>query len=234
MESLTHTLNEIRACHLCWLMSDNQRLGIPYVPIFPKPNARFVFIGRDPSPRTASVVGVRGGNSVFINEVFALADEAGVPEELVYITDMCKCHWRTSRGTPLKGTEERSPFIRTDVAEVCIQKWLFREVELLQPKLILSFGEELYQLLKGYLTEPKPAPEKLSATRDKSIIDAELFFSKKGTFKIQLGSSVSDFVPLRHPGNSTSLRRSMDSDKRWQAHQESRKRVVELLRAGCA
>jgi uracil-DNA glycosylase len=215
-------------------MADNQKLGIPYIPIYPKPNAKFVFIGRDPSPRTATCVGVRGGRSVFINEVFALADDAGIPEEAIYITDVCKCHWRTSRGKPWEGTKDRSTFLPTDVAEVCVRTWLFKEIHILNPKLILSFGEELYQLLKRYLIEPNPVPEKLSATTDKSQMDAELHFSKNGPFKIRLGSILSDFVPLRHPGNSTSLIRSVPSDKRWQAHQESRRRVVKLLRAGCA
>ncbi len=234
MEDLTQALESIRACHSCRLMADNQGLGIPYIPIHPKPNAKFVFIGRDPSPRTASCVGVRGGKSVFINEVFSLADEAGIPEERVYITDMCKCHWRTSRGTPWKGTEGRSTILPTDIADVCVQTWLFKEMQILMPSIILSFGEELYQLLKGYLIAPNPAPEKLSATRDKSKMDAELYFSENGPFKIQLGSVLSDFVPLRHPGNSASLVRSALSDKRWQAHQQSRKKVVKLLNAGCA
>jgi hypothetical protein len=107
-------------------------------------------------------------------------------------------------------------------------------MELLQPTLIFSFGEESYQLLKDYVVDPKPAPEKLSATRDKSKMDAELHFSEKGAFKIELCSVVSDFVPLRHPGNSTSLGRSVPSDMRWHTHQKARERAVGLLRAGCA
>ena len=233
MERLTQTLGEIRECFSCELMADNRRLGIPYIPIVPKQNAKFFFIGRDPSPRTADCVGVRGGKSVFVREVFALADEAGIPEEAVYITDMCKCHWRTSRGTPVEGTKWRSTLLPTDIADVCIRTWLLKEVQILEPKLIIAFGEELYQHLKGYLIVPSPAPEKLSASRDKSKLDAELLFNENGSFKIQLGSILSDFVPLRHPGNSTSLVRSIPSDRRWQAYQTSRKRVVKLLRNAC-
>jgi uracil-DNA glycosylase len=179
-------------------MADNRKLHVPFIPILPKPNAKFMFIGRDPSPNTAKIVGVRGGKSVFINEIFSLADEAGVAEEMIYITDMCKCHWRTSRGTPWKGTKDRDPLLPNDVAKTCVQKWLFKEVELLKPKIIVTFGEELYQLLKSHVVDPKPTPEKLSATKDKSAIDAELRFMQHGAFKIMLGSTSSDFVPLRH------------------------------------
>jgi uracil-DNA glycosylase len=209
-------------------MRDNHKLGIPYIPILPKPNAEFVFIGRDPSPRTATMVGVPGGRSVFINEMFALAKEAGVSEETIYITDMCKCHWRTSRGTPLKGTVSRSTLLPRDIAEACVQKWLFNEVGILKPKSIFSFGEELYQLLKPYLVEPNPVPEKLSATKDKSLLDAEVQFGEYGAFKMQLGSVTSSFVPLRHPGNSKSLVRNTAA---WRAHNKSRERAVNLLRA---
>ena len=104
---LSELLESISSCDACWLMGENQKLAIPFIPILPKPNARFMFIGRDPSPRTAEIVGLRGGKSVFINEIFSQADVAGVPEEMIYITDMCKCHWRTSRGKPGKGTERR-------------------------------------------------------------------------------------------------------------------------------
>jgi uracil-DNA glycosylase len=112
----------------------------------PKPNAKFVFIGRDPSPNTAKCVGLRGRKSVFINEIFNLVNKAEVPEDYIYITDLCKCHWRTSRGMPWPGTNKRSTKLPADVAEKCLQQWLIKEIEILGPKVIISFGEELYQL----------------------------------------------------------------------------------------
>ena len=42
-------------------MEENRLNQIPYVPILSKPRAKFIFIGRDPSPRTAKIVGKRGG-----------------------------------------------------------------------------------------------------------------------------------------------------------------------------
>lgn len=229
--NLEELLESVPACNACWLMADNQKLGIPFIPILPKPKAKFVFIGRDPSPNTAKIVGVRGGKSVFINEIFDMIDEASVPEELIYITDMCKCHWRTSRGTPWRGTKGRDPLLPQDVARACVQEWLFREVDLLRPTMIFSFGEELYALLQEYIIGPNPAPEKLSATKDKSVMDAELHFVQHGAFRLKLGSTSADFVPLRHPGNSASLSRKDSSDKRWTAFAQSRKRAIDMLRS---
>jgi uracil-DNA glycosylase len=232
MDILTQTLASIHACNSCRLMSDNEELDIHYIPILPKPDAKFVFVGRDPSPRTATSIGVRGGKSVFINEVFALADAAGVSEEGVYITDMCKCHWRTSRGTPWPGTEDRSTILPKDIADACIHQWLFQEIDTLNPRVIISFGEELYQQLKEYIIEPKEVPEKLSTSKDKSKIDAELLFGKGVSFKIRFGSVLCDYVPLRHGGNSTSLPRSNSNDIRRQAHNLSKERLIKILTKG--
>jgi uracil-DNA glycosylase len=228
MESLGSLLKAISDCDACNLMADNRQLGIPYIPICPKPNAKFMFIGRDPSPRTACCVGVRGGRSVFINEPFCLADEAGIAEELIYITDMCKCHWRTSRGgTPCQGTEDRPPELPDCIAETCIQEWLFKEVDLLKPTLIIIFGEEAYKFLRNYVVYPSRPPQKLSASRDKSLQDAELWFAEEGPMKVRLGSAITKLVPLRHPGNAISL---PPTDKRRQAHQRSREKAIALLR----
>jgi uracil-DNA glycosylase len=229
MDKLTETLKSIGSCNTCRLMKLNQERKIPYVPILPKPNGKFVFIGRDPSPRTAKYVGMRGGKSVFINEIFNLVDEAEIPEDFIYITDLCKCHWRTSRGKPLPGTEDRSNMLPAYIAERCLQLWLFKEIDILRPKVIISFGEELYQFLRIYVNKPYPVPEKLSATKDKSIPDAELEFNQNGAFKIKLGSIETFYVPLRHPGNTTSLVRTDQSDKRWQAYQTSRGQLKKLL-----
>lgn len=232
MNTLTQTLAEIYECNYCWLMAKNNDLKIKYIPINPKPNARFVFIGRDPSPSSVNCVGLREGKSVFIKEVFAIAEEAGVSEKEVYITDVVKCHWRTSRGTPIKGTENRSTLLPTEIAKVCAHQWLFKEIEILIPKVIISFGEELYQLLRENIIEPNPVPKKLSASLDKSIIDAELLFGEGVSFKIQLGSIVSYYAPLRHAGNSISLPQHDSQDKRSHAHNLSKERLIRLLMQG--
>jgi len=70
METLKELLDSVQHCNACGLMDENASIGVPFVPILPKPNAKFIFIGRDPSPRTAKIVGLRGGKSAFINEIF--------------------------------------------------------------------------------------------------------------------------------------------------------------------
>src|SRR6266508_4052649 len=56
MASLSELLESIKDCSACWLMSENRDAGVRYVPVLPKPNARFMLVGRDPSPRTAKLL----------------------------------------------------------------------------------------------------------------------------------------------------------------------------------
>lgn len=230
METLTEILDLIKCCNGCWLMADNKRLNIPLIPFHCKPEAKYIFIGRDPSPRTVKTVGLRGGKSVFINEIFEIVDNAGISDEDVYITDLCKCHWRTSRGTPWEGTESRSSKLPGEIGTACIKTWLFREIAVLKPKAIFCFGEELYSQLQPFVVTPANPPGLLSATKDKSLMDAELYFVEKGPMKIKLGETETIFVPLRHAGNSTSLPKQNVIDKRWNAYQASKTRAIELLR----
>jgi uracil-DNA glycosylase len=210
-------------------MADNNRLNIPLIPFLPKPEANFIFIGRDPSPRTATTVGTRDSRSVFINEIFRIVDKAGLLDNYIYITDMCKCHWRTSRGTPYEGTENRSKKLPNDVAKACIKKWLIKEIEILNPKAIFTFGEELYKKFYNFITDPITPPKMFSASRDKSVMDAELYYIKFGPMKIKLGETETIYVPLRHAGSSGSLPRNELNDKRWSVYQESVTKVVKLL-----
>ncbi len=231
MISLTALLESIPHCNACRLMEDNRRLNIPYIPILPKPSARFVFVGRDPSPRTAGgQVGTRGERSAFIDEVWRMADEAGLSEDQVYITDICKCHWRTSRGTPGWGTEERARQVPDEVLTACFFQWLWREIEILRPAMIVTFGEELYHFIRGYILAPRFPPEKLSATRDKSEPDAERWIAENGSFSALFGDYTAQLVPLRHPGNASSLSRREGSNQRWLAYRRARERTIELLR----
>ena len=231
MQTLPSLLSEIENCQACGLMAENNAIGIKYIPIKPKPNAKIVFIGRDPSPRTAvQVVGERGGRSVFINEVFKMVDEAGISEDLIYITDLCKCHWRTSVGKPLPHTGNRATRLDRDIADKCFQTWLVQEIRLLQPDLIVGSGEELYQLLRECIIYPSPAPRKFSATKDKSVLDAEAWFVENGPLSIQLDGVEYALATIRHAGNSVRLpRSSKPGDRRYEYHQKARKRLVELM-----
>ena len=188
-----------------------------------------MFIGRDPSPNTAKVVGVRGGRSVFINEIFSMCDDADVPEDLLYITDLCKCHWRTSVGTPYPGTEDRSTKLDRGVAQTCLNEWLVREIEALSPTLIVAFGEELYQLLRPAISTPDKAPAKLSAKKDKSRMDGEKWYVENGCMALSLGSRNWPLAVLRHPGNSSRLPKPSAGDRRMTYHQQATERTIRLL-----
>jgi uracil-DNA glycosylase len=226
---LADLLAQVSQCSACSLMSENRRMHIGLVPIRAKPAARVVFIGRDPSPRTATIVGDRGGRSVFINEIFRLVDAAHLSDDAVYITDVCKCHWRTSVGTPLPGTESRPAKIDRTIADTCISTWLLREVTSLQPKLIVVFGEEVYGLLRSRISSPANPPRMLSASRDKSTPDAERWFVENGPMQIAIAEHSFPLAVLRHPGNSVRLGRGTRADLRSQYHSAATTRVEALL-----
>lgn len=228
METLEALLTSIENCNACYLMSENKKLGIPYIPILPKPHAQVIFIGRDPSPRTAKMVGKHEGKSAFIKEVFRITNFAGLDEKYIYITDLCKCHWRTSVGKPIKNTEGRSTVLDKSVGNICMRKWLLREIEILQPRLIVSFGEELYQFLRPMVVYPDPAPEKFSATADKSVIDAEYWFASNGPLTVGFNHHKIPLAVLRHPGNSGRLRQ-INGDLRLKTHERATKQVQNLL-----
>ena len=230
MSPLQDLLNNIEACTACPLMQENRDAGIPYVPIKPKPDAKVMFVGRDPSPQSVKIVGERRGRSVFINTIFKYADRSGLTESALYITDVCKCHWRTSVGSPMKGTEERATKLDIEVADVCMNTWLLQEIALLQPRLVVAFGEELYQLIRPFLTVPNPIPTKLSATRDKSVLDAEIWFADNGVLKARFGKYDCDLAVLRHPGNIVRLPKSNGEDKRRDYHQKAEITLIDLLK----
>ena len=210
-------------------MAENESKQIPYIPILPKPNAKFVFVGRDPSPNTAKIVGIHGGKSVFINEIFRLCDEAKIPDEEIYITDLCKCHWRTSVGTPSPGTEDRNTKLDKDIAQKCFETWLVCEIEFLAPKLIVAFGEEIYQLLRPYIITPSSPPKRLSARRDKTQLDAEMWYVDNGCMEILIGGSRWPLAVLRHPGNSSRLPKGAKGDYRAEYHHRATERIIDYL-----
>lgn len=227
---LQELLDAIPQCRTCSLMEENDHLGIPYVPIKPKPQAKFMFVGRDPSPRTATVVGNIEGrsDSVFISEIQRISAEANIPNPLIYITDLCKCHWRTSRGQPLTGTGHRNPIIPHVIIKKCLDQWLIREIVMLHPAFIVGFGEEVYQALSSLVQYPERPPKEFSSSRDKSVDDAEKYFSEVGSMTLVINGESYQFHALRHPGNSASLPRS-DADVRRRAHIQSRERLLVQL-----
>lgn len=55
MNELINVLNTISYCKACSLIKVNRELNIPLIPFIAKPDAKFVFIGRDPSPGTVKI-----------------------------------------------------------------------------------------------------------------------------------------------------------------------------------
>lgn len=231
MQSLNSLLSAIPDCSVCKLMNENNLLDIPFIPVVPKPHAKIIFIGRDPSPRTAKSVGLREGRSVFINEIFGLVDEACISDDYVYITDVCKCHWRTSVGTPWPKTEHRPKKLDPIIARTCLNQWLIPEINTLQPRLIVTFGEEVYQLLLQHITHPDLTPSMLSASTDKSIPDAEFWFVENGPLSVRFDGVDYALAPMRHPGNSSRLpKSSTKTDRRYEYYQLARNQVIDLVR----
>ena len=109
--------------------------------------------------------------------------------------------------------------------------WLIHEIRLIRPKLLIAFGEELYQLLRAYITDPSPAPIKLSASSDKSIPDAESWFVENGPLMVNLDRIKYSLVPIRHPGNSSRLpKTSSVKDHRYEYYQRARVQLINLIR----
>ncbi len=233
-ELLTDLLDEIKYCRACSLIEENISLKIYPVRILPKPNAQIMFVGRDPSPRTVSELGRREENSpyksIFIEDIFRMVAAAGISDDQFYITDICKCHWRTSVGSPWPGTEARSTQLNKGCSDTCMHKWLFREVEILRPKLVVAFGEEVYQLLRPQLTIPNPSPEKLSASKDKSVLDAEYWLVQNGLFTINILGNNYSLAIIRHPGNSRRLPKSTKGDLRYFYHQKATEAVESAIK----
>jgi len=235
MQSLNALLSAIPNCIACELMNENNLLDVPFIPVVSKPLAKVVFIGRDPSPRTAKSVGLREGRSVFIKEIYNLVDEAHISDDLIYITDLCKCHWRTSVGTPLPRTEHRSKKLDPIIAQTCMGQWLIPEICTLQPRLIVAFGEEVYQLLVKHISNPDKPPSMLSASADKSVLDAEFWFVENGPLSVRFDGVDYALAPMRHPGNSSRLpKSSTKTDRRYEYYQLARNQVKDLIEKACS
>ena len=155
-------------------------------------------------------------------------------EDKISITDLCKCHWRTSRGTPLPKTEDRPQEIDNQVAKTCMESWLLKEIQILAPKIIIIFGEELYKLFRPYIKSPKQPPLKLSKTKEKSVMDAEKWIFDNGPFTINIDNKDYPFMALRHPGSSVSLPKNKSEDKRFEYYSNCRQQLINLIKSAKA
>lgn len=128
MNSLRQLHNEIRKCDLCGLCKNNPEDTTP-VPGFGPHNAKIMLIGECP-----------GLTEIYDNEPFVgrsgkllrktLIDFNVNPGEC-YITNVAKCTSRKgNKNVPLSKGDQK----------FCSELWLKREIELVQPKIIMTLG----------------------------------------------------------------------------------------------
>lgn len=141
MNNLRQLHNEIRKCDLCGLCKNNPEDTTP-VPGFGPSDAKIMLIGECP-----------GLTEIYDNEPFVgrsgkllrktLADFNLKPEKC-YITNVAKCVSRKgNKNVPLSKVDQK----------FCSELWLKREIELVQPKVIMTLGmvplSSILSLYKG-------------------------------------------------------------------------------------
>ena len=152
---LPNSLNELKKqalnCHLCSLSKGRNHV------VFGEGNeqAEVMFVGDAPleiEDNEGKVFLGRGGEmlTAMIEKVL------GVPRSQVYITNLLKCH-------PLASKEVHESEFHTCKA------YLFKEIELVKPKVIVTLGEKAYH----YLTNDTTALKEIRGTvmqKEKHII----------------------------------------------------------------
>jgi DNA polymerase len=138
---LPNSLNELKQqaqnCHLCSLSKSRNKV------VFGEgnPNADVMFVGGMPieiEDNAGKLFLGRGGEmlTAMIEKVL------GLRREDVYITNLLKCH-------PLNSQElHETPF------HTC-KAYLFKEIELVKPKIIISLGKEAYHYLTNETSDLK-------------------------------------------------------------------------------
>jgi len=118
-------------------------------------NASIVFIGRNPGAEED-----RSGLP-FVGQGGALLDTfikwVGLDRNHLYITNLVKC-FTTGNRVPTQAE-----------INVCMVKWLREELQLLQPKLLVTFGREACAAMTGY--ELKDARMKMTSYDHSTFLD---------------------------------------------------------------
>jgi len=143
--SLTELKKQAQNCHLCSLSKSRNKV------VFGEgnPNADVMFVGGIPiemEDDAGKVFLGRGGEmlTAMIEKVL------GLRREDVYITNILKCH-------PLNTQElHETPF------HTC-KAYLFKEIELVKPKIVISLGKEAYHYLTNETSDLKDIRGNLSS-----------------------------------------------------------------------
>lgn len=133
MENELDTLNEkIRRCTRCRLYKHRQNA----VPGEGPQNASFLFIGEAPGKQEDTT------GRPFVGRAGRLLDslfvKVGIDRKSVFITSVIKCHPPGNR------------LPKTDELETCIQSWMGKQIELIDPEVIILLGRVA---LKSVLNE---------------------------------------------------------------------------------
>jgi|GEM_PF-6281896 len=181
----------------CKIKSENIMHGIPIYRIKIKKNAKVIFLGRDPNKLDyGEVVGdLSNTNHSFHKEISKLIQKANIGEEKIYITNILKCHWY-SKSTNIKEFEYRKDIKKTSFdayTKICSETWFVQELKLINPKLIVSFGEDNFIALNDKITYPNLSFDKFT--------EAEQWELENGLkLRVKFGEKECPLVILRHPG----------------------------------
>lgn len=193
--TLTALHKEIKYCTDCRLRIENDAKDIKFCDIVNKPKADIIFMGRDPNPWSAPVVGDLGNSAPdFHKEIINIIQSAGVSEEHIYVTNILKCHWQidSHKFNGLEYRREKNKPYLNGCAEYCI-KWLFEEIEIINPRVIICFSDDTLLALSKYFI-----PNEINSCT--KISETEQFQLDNNTPYIEVGEKRYPIYILRHPG----------------------------------
>lgn len=178
-ESLKHIADEIRVCEKCPLAE--WRLNA--VPGSGSGKSRIVFIGEGPGAQEDKTgVPFVGAAGKFLDEMLA---DVGMKRDDVFITNIVKCR--------PPGNRDPEP----DEAAVCTGTFLWRQLEAIKPKLIVTLGRHaMYRFISA----------------DKKIGDVH---GKQFTFTSLKTGKMFSILPLYHPAAALyngSMRKILKND----------------------
>lgn len=131
--------DSITACTRCPLSCHRGSGNVQIVPGHGQPRSRIVLVGEAPGENEDLIgepfVGLAGN---MLDKIMA---EAGIKREEVYITNTVKCRPTTKKG---KKKSNRAP---VDKEIQACKTWLYQELKLIQPKIVIPLGKVPTKLL---------------------------------------------------------------------------------------
>lgn len=224
MDRVKELLKGIKTCTGCWLMADNNHKGVPFDldGIISRANekANIMFVGRDANPGS-------NNNGYFYKKINYMIKEAkSVQSQGIHISNVIKCHFYKS-GSPYPNTEGRENMPIEDVANSCLEKWLIKEIKIINPKIVIFFARENYEVvLNKYIEFPKIQFDSFEYIR-KADNSLEYWQGKNGPLTVNIEDKVTfkAFI-LRHPASIVKLKDNQDKMEKYEILEE---RVIDYL-----